>query len=137
MRRFAMAAMCTTLIFSSCKKETNTTIVGNWVWIIQYADNPAYNSTPQSTGIQEIISFGTDGTYSLTQNNIVMNSGTYKTSSATSIRGDKISSALYSNNRVTDSVAYYVIQNNNDSLIFSYDLIGTVGSGSRHYGKQK
>lgn len=137
MKKFVMAAICTILIFSSCKKEVNsTTIAGKWIWTIQYSDNPAYNSTPQSTGIQEIISFSTNGTYSLTQNSIVVNSGTYKTSSATSTGGDKVSSVLYSNNRVTDSVAYYVITNTNDSLIFSHDLIGTVGSGSRHYGKQ-
>ena len=126
------------LFISSCKKGTGTlNITGQWIWTIQYANNPSYNSTPQSTGIQETLSFGTNGTYNATQNNIIVNEGTYRTALAKSTTGSKVSSVLYSNSRVTDSVAYYLTSNNDDSLVFSYDLIGTVGSGSRHYGKQK
>jgi hypothetical protein len=43
---------------------------------------------------------------------------------------------LYTNKRIADSVSYFVLMNNNDSLFFEYDLIGTQGSGSRHYGRK-
>ena len=134
MKIFIALLVCGILISTSCKKDTvQKTIVGQWTWTIQYANNPANNSTPQSSGNNEIFLFNANGSYSLTQNNIAVNTGTYKISSATSTNGLKVSSALFTNQRVTDSVAYYSL--NNDSLFFSYDLIGTVGSGSRHYGR--
>jgi hypothetical protein len=126
------------ILFVSCKKDEapQQTLVGQWIWTIQYANNPAYNSTPQSTGINEKITFNIDGTFSLAQNNIVVNSGTYKTSTASSTHGEVIPSVLYTNSKVTDSVAYYKLANNSDSLIFSHDFIGTFGSGARYYGRQ-
>ena len=125
------------ILNASCNKDSGQpNLAGQWIWTIQYADNPAYDSTPQSTGIRETLSFTTDGNYSLTQNGVVTNSGTYKTSTAKNTSGQNIPDILYTNTRVTDSVAYYSLENKNDSLFFTYDLIGTVGSGSRHYGRQ-
>ena len=126
-----------TLITSCSKEKAQNKIVGRWNWTIQYADNPAYNSTPESTGIHETLIFNSNGTYDLAQDGISKNTGIYHLSSATSTNGQKVSSIYYSNVRVTDSVAYYKLQNNNDSLFFNHDLIGTVGSGSRHYGRQQ
>ena len=126
------------LIFGSCKKDNTSTsgnIVGQWKWTIQYANNPTFNSTPQSTGIQETLSF-TSSHYTVTQNGAVTNAGTYRTSTATGTGGQSVLSILFTNQRITDSVTYYSFGNNSDSLFFSYDLIGTVGSGSRHYGRQ-
>ena len=125
------------ILNASCNKDSSQpNLAGQWIWTIQYADNPAYDSTPQSTGIRETLSFTTDGNYSLTQNGVVTNSGTYKTSTAKNTSGQNIPDILYTNTRVTDSVAYYSLENKNDSLFFTHDLIGTVGSGSRHYGRQ-
>jgi hypothetical protein len=125
------------ILNASCNKDSSQpNLAGQWIWTVQYADNPAYDSTPQSTGIEETLSFTTDGNYSLTQNGVVTNSGTYKTSTAKNTSGQNIPDILYTNTRVTDSVAYYSLENKNDSLFFTYDLIGTVGSGSRHYGRQ-
>jgi hypothetical protein len=118
------------------KSSGQQNITGEWVWTIQYADNPAYSSTPQSTGIHETLSFASNSNYSLIQNGLVVNSGTYKTSTAKNNQGKTISSVLYTNTRIKDSVAYYQLTHNNDSLIFSHDLIGTLGSGSRHYGRK-
>ena len=137
MKLVTVLLICGLTLFTSCKNNVaQKKIVGEWIWTIQYSDNPAYNSTPQSTGVRETLSFNRNGDYALTQNGIVTNTGTYRLSTAKSINGQNVSSIYYSNSRLTDSVAYYLLQNNNDSLIFSHDLIGTVGSGSRHYGRQ-
>jgi len=124
------------LVISCGKESTPPALVGNWKWTIQYAGNPSYNTTPQNTGIQEILSFRDDGSYSLSQNDTVVNFGKYKLSTVKSSGGQNVSRVQYTNTRVTDSTAYYLLANNNDSLFFSNDLIGTVGSGSRHYGRQ-
>ena len=137
MRRFLLFITFLSVICFSCKKDSSqNNLVGQWVWTIQYADNPAYNSTPQSTGIQEILIFNNDDSYSVAQNGVIVNTGTYKLSTAKNTNGQNVSSIKYTNIRVTDSVAYYGLSNNNDSLFFTYDLIGTYGSGSRHYGRR-
>jgi hypothetical protein len=138
MRKLILPLFLLSVALFSCKKNDTPqqTIAGQWLWTIQYANNPAYNSTPQSTGINETIAFGTNGTFSLTRNNVIVNTGTYKTSTALSSSGEVIPTVLYTNSRVTDSVAYYKLVNNSDSLIFSHDFIGTVGSGARYYGRQ-
>src|ERR1700739_3550922 len=112
-KQYIMVRMCLILAFvividSSCTKSSGQqNITGEWIWTIQYADNPAYNSTPQSTGIQETLSLAGNGNYSLIQNGIVVNSGTYKTLTAKNTRGETVSGVLYTNTRVKDSVAYY------------------------------
>lgn len=136
MRHLLLMAFLLVTCFSCKKDSSQSNLVGQWDWIIQCAGNPAYNSTPQSTGIQEVLSFNNDGIYSLTQNGVATNSGTYKLSTAKNTSGQDVSSIQYTNARVTDSLAYYELTNNNDSLLFSYDLIGTVGSGSRLYGRE-
>ena len=124
------------LFLLSCHKDhPQPAITGQWIWTVQYYDYPVFE-TPQNTGIQEKLSFNNDGTYSVTQNSSVVNSGTYTTGTATNSNGASVLSISYSNSRVIDSTTYLELQNNNDSLFFSYDLIGTVGSGSRHYGRE-
>lgn len=109
-------------------------ITGNWQWKIQYSNNPNFNTTPASTGIQEILTFSSNGNYTLTQNGSMVQSGTYKTTVSNTPAG-KVSTLLYSNSRVSDSLAYYDINNNRSNLIFSNDLSGTAGSGSRVYDR--
>lgn len=142
MQKLLLSFLISTLFFSCKKSETSQAdpVTGQWKWIIQQENNPAYFSTPATTGIQETLEFTTSGTYAVTQNSIVVNAGTYKTAVAASIRdGSPVSSVLYSNGRVRDSVAYYVVRTSGDSLslMFSNDLAATVGSSSRFYGRQK
>lgn len=111
-------------------------LTGQWVWTIQYTDNPAYNQTPQNTGIWETLSFDDRGTYSVTENDAVINTGTYRISDTKSMSGKNIPGVFYTNSRVSDSVSYYSLVGNNDTLFFSNDLIGTVGSGARYYVRQ-
>jgi len=136
MRQLLLLAFLVVLCFSCNKKSLESNVVGQWIWTIQYANNPAYNYTPQSTGISEKLSFNSNGSYSTTKNGVIVNSGTYKLSTAKSTRGEDVASIKCTNERVRDSVAYYMLAYNNDSLFFTPDLIGTVGSGSRHYGRQ-
>ena len=124
------------LFLISCHKDhPQPAITGHWIWTVQYYDYPVFD-TPQSTGIQEKLSFNADGTYSVSQNNSIVNSGTYATGTASNPNGTSVLSISYSNSRVTDSTTYFELKNNNDSLFFSHDLIGTVGSGARHYGRE-
>jgi hypothetical protein len=138
-----LLSLLISLLFFSCKKAETTqadSITGQWQWVIQRENNPAYFSTPATTGIQETIEFNADGSYSVTQNNTVVNSGTYKTIVDKCTRDNsRVSGVLYSNSRVTDSVAYYEVRVGNDSLhlMFCHDLIGSYGASSRFYGKQK
>jgi hypothetical protein len=137
MQKFILSVLISLSLFSCKKSETTQAdpIAGQWKWVIQRENNPAYFSTPATTGIQETLEFNTNGTYTVTQNSVTVNSGTYKTVIATSTNGSPVSGVLYSNTRVTDSVVYYVVRNNNDSLMFCHDLIGTLGASSRIYGK--
>lgn len=137
MKKIFLFSVFFSLLLYSCKKtSTQPNIIGTWVWVVTSADNPVYNSTPLSTGINETLTFTNNGTYSISQNGTITNSGTYKLTTVKGSNGQNVSGVSYSNNRVTDSVNYYTLTNNNDSLIFSHDLIGTVGSGSKHYGRQ-
>ena len=136
MRYLLLLAFLFTLSFSCKKESTRTNVAGVWIWTISYADNPNYNSTPQSTGINETLTLNSDGKYALTLNGVASNTGTYHLSISKSTSGENVSTILYTNARVTDSIAYYTLQSNNDSLFFSHDLVGTVGSGSKHYGRE-
>lgn len=136
MKQVILLLICVLTIFSSCKKdELQIAIIGQWTWTLETRGNPIYNTTPQNTGINEVFTFNPNGVYNVSQNNVTVNEGTYKLTTATSTRGSQVSSVLFSNQRVKDSVYYYLIINN-DSLIFNYDFIGTVGSISRHYIKK-
>ncbi len=125
-------------IFLSCdnNSELNTSVVGKWDWTIQNLDAPPFSITPQTTGLQETLNFNTDGTYSVTINNKIANSGTYKKIVAKNLEGKNVSGILYSNTRVTDSIDYYTIVENSKKLIFSKGIIGLIGSGSREYIKK-
>lgn len=137
MRCLAIVTCLLSLFAGSCEKQIiKSNIVGTWEWTVQYAGNPAYNSSPQSTGIQETLFFDHNGRYSLSQNGNMIDSGSYRTNVSVNSSGEWISGVLYTNRRIADSVSYFALTNNNDSLFFEYDLIGTVGSGSRHYGRQ-
>jgi hypothetical protein len=128
---------CFIAIYFSCTKPQpyyQEKIVGEWKWKIQYANNPNYNSTPQSTGINEQIIFSNFNTYQLIQNNNLINSGAYKIGKTKNPAGINISTVYFSNSRVQDSIAYFDIPNDT-TLFFSNDLFGTVGSGARYYIK--
>jgi hypothetical protein len=145
MKLLQILSALTILSICSCKKSSPETqnILGNWDWTATFTNNPAYSATPQSTGLNENIYFAINNTYSenrrrfngtIAQDFHVINAGTYRLSSAINTNGATVLSIFYSNSRVTDSVEYYVLENKNN-LILSKDLIGTVGSGSKHYSR--
>jgi hypothetical protein len=128
------------LLCVSCEKENEATaaikqLQGNWVWTIQWSGS-FHTSTPQSTGIHEILSFNSNGSYSISKNGTVVNTGTYKTAAVTNENGDKVARIQYSNARVIDSTTYFIISHNNDSLAFGGGMMGIDGTGSKHYGRQ-
>ena len=133
----------TTLLFIlialfSCKKDlerTDHAIVGEWNWSIQYTGNPAYSQTPQNTGIQEKLIFNNTQTWSLIRNGTLTASGTYQSDFATNSNGQQINRLHFYTGPGTDSVCYYRIQDNANTLMFSPDLMGTIGGGSRIYIK--
>lgn len=122
-------------VFLSCdnNNELNTSIIGKWDWTIQNLDAPPFSITPQTTGVQETLTFNADGTYSVTTNNKITNSGTYKKFTAKNLEGKNVTGISYSNTRVTDSTDYYTIVAKSNTLIFSKGIIGLIGSGSREY----
>lgn len=127
------------LLMVSCKKEASSfladeAIIGQWGWSVQYTGSPLYTLTPQNTGINETLVFYEDRNWIIVQNSVIVKSGTYKTSRVTKSNGEQVNAIHYNNSNLdTDSTTYYKIYN--DSLIFSNDFGGTVGSGARIYIK--
>lgn len=137
MKKNLILFACGIILCASCKKNVTSpkTLIGEWNWTIEKYNNQKYNKTPQNTGIQENLWFNTNGTYSLTQNNVVVNEGTYTTSIVTGNQGNLVTDVLFTNTRVKDSIASYLLIT--DSLYFSPNLMGSVGASTRHYGRQK
>jgi len=120
-------------LFYSCEKDLepdpviySDSIVGKWRWINtwkvipQSATNP---ETPTNTGIEELLVFNADFTWYKTQNNALVDSGSYSLGSGsyTYPAGDLTlvydSIAYYKNNaKLKNSYDYYEIQN--DTLVF-------------------
>ena len=135
--KFLIASLPIIILFTvSCKKEkqSDENIFGQWKWEAQYRGSPANTQTPQSTGIQEILIFDINNHWSLIQNGTQVNSGTFKISLVTGRSNDMVKSLHYSSATNNDSIAYYTVTDN--SLLFSNDLIGTIGDGARVYSKQ-
>jgi hypothetical protein len=122
----------------SCKKSNISPpiLVGNWNWISTFNDGapgPLNPSTPINSGMTQSLTF-TNNSWVLKINNLIVESGTYTTSIAKNLLGESINRiGYYKTNSPTDSITYYSITR--DTLIFSYDLSGTVGSGASAYIK--
>jgi len=125
-------------VFISCKKSNISPplLVGNWNWISTYNDGapgPLNPLTPINSGVIQSLTF-TNTSWVLKQNNIIVSSGTYTTSIAKNLSGESINRiGYYKTNSPTDSITYYSITR--DTLIFSYDFSGSVGSGVSAYIK--
>jgi hypothetical protein len=125
-------------VFMSCKKSNISPpiLAGNWNWISTYNDGapgPLNPLTPINSGIIQSLTF-TNTSWILKQNNIIVSSGTYTTSIAKNLSGENINRiGYYKTNSPTDSITYYSITR--DTLIFSYDFSGSVGSGVSAYIK--
>jgi hypothetical protein len=125
-------------VFISCKKSNISPplLVGNWNWISTYNDGapgPLNPLTPINSGVIQSLTF-TNTSWVLKQNNIIVSSGTYTTSIAKNLSGESINRiGYYKTNSPTDSITYYSITR--DTLIFSYDFSGSVGSSVSAYIK--
>jgi hypothetical protein len=125
-------------VSSSCKKSNISPpiLVGNWNWVSTFNDGapgPLNPLTPINSGMTQSLTFTNTG-WVLKINNLIVESGTYTTSIAKNIFGESINRiGYYKTNSPTDSITYYSITR--DTLIFSYDLSGSVGSGASTYIK--
>jgi len=123
------------LIVLSCKKDlhnpaiTPTSIVGEWRWISTYKvipDSDTNPQTPENTGCEEILVFNINSTWYKTENNEIVDSGSYKLGhnkllmSYSEFIYDSI--CYYKNNKPLKLSDYYEITN--DTLIFSSSYAG-------------
>jgi hypothetical protein len=101
---------------SGCQKEENRDkelpkdISGTWDWILTF-QGVYLTLTPENTGIRDILVFGSDKTWSRTQNNIKVDSGTY------SIGHGNYLPYIGAYNFVYDSIIFY----NNGHNILGWD----------------
>lgn len=133
-----MTIVITGLSLSSCKKEgqpePDKVLVGKWKWTLQYRGSPSNTLTPQNTGIEEIHILKNDNSWSTVQNGSTVDTGTFRTSYETNTKSDKVKSVYYhSNTSNRDFTKYYTVSDS--TLMFSQDLMGTIGSGARVYVK--
>ena len=122
----------------SCRKSNISppSLAGNWNWISTYNDGapgPLNPLTPVNSGITRSLTF-TNNSWVLKINNLIVDTGTYNTSIDKNLSGESINRISYhKTNGPTDSITYYSITG--DTLVFSYDLSGSVGSGATAYIK--
>jgi len=128
--------LCMAAFLPGCKKTglLPPDIRGGWVWLSTSNDgapgllNPL---TPSNSGMIQSLSL-TDSDWYLSRNSVAVSSGTYTTSLAVNNQGNTINRINFHHaNSQTDSISYYAISK--DTLIFSYDYSGSVGSGATVY----
>jgi hypothetical protein len=124
---------------STCCKKSKISppiLTGKWNWVSTFNDGapgPLNPLTPINSGMNKSLTF-TNIDWDLKINNLIVESGTYTTSIEKNIFGGNINRiGFYKTNSPTDSITYYSISG--DTLIFSYDFSGTVGSGASIYIK--
>jgi len=135
--RVCILLFLTAFFFAACKKEneTNKEIVGTWNWVKQTNDSwPPVDKTPQSTGINESVTFNSNLSYSIVRNGSQVETGMYKTEPFTSSSGKSSNKIIFKRELGLDSVHYFLISGS--SLSFSYDYSGGAGGGIRFYEKQ-
>ncbi len=138
MKKKVMILFLAITVFIGCKKSNISPpiIVGNWNWISTINDGapgPLNPLTPINSGMAQSLTFTNTG-WVLKINNLIVESGTYTTSIAQNLVGKNINRiGYYKTNNPTDSITYYSITG--DTLIFSYDFSGAVGSGASEYIK--
>ena len=126
-------------VIIGCKKSTVSppVLIGNFNWISTFNDGapgPLNPLTPINSGITKSLIF-TSNTWLLKIKDLAVDSGFYTTSVSKNNLGKSINRiGYYKTNSQSDSVSYYTLTG--DTLIFSYDLSGTVGSGSSAYVKR-
>jgi hypothetical protein len=102
------------------------TLIGSWNWVLTY-NNGVYSgdytgsytadsSTPATTGIHQLLTFNTDATWTLVQNNRTIEQGTFKIDTLISPEGpDPMLDLIRTAGQ--DSMLNHLIQN--DTLILS------------------
>lgn len=140
MKQLLTMSLIAFIFFQSCKKDkiSSSNLTGSWTWTWTSTDaapGPLNPLTPQNSGITQSLNFN-ENNWVLTKNNLVVSSGTFTTSTEKNITtGQNISCIHYfKKNNPTDSLKYYLVSK--DTLFFSNDLIGIIGSGSNLYIKK-
>ncbi len=126
--------------FFACKKSDDAAAVapsveGRWAWAETRSDGtpgPLNPLTPLNAGYYRILTFkGADWTQS--RNDTVTSQGSFTLAVVKNIYDKPVNQIHYYPSNAPDYITYYTISN--DSLGFSYDLSGTVGSGSELFVK--
>lgn len=82
MKKFILLSLISVLSFSCKDREdngtANTDYVGTWNWMNTNGGVSNVNQTPENTGKTVKITFTADDKYTVTENNKVVNEGTYK-----------------------------------------------------------
>ena len=137
MKQIFLIIFILSISFFSCKKPavSSVDLTGDWRWILTSRDSgpgPLNPLTPENSGITQSLSFKAN-TWIYTKSNATPLSGTYITSIATdSTTGNNVNAIHYfRSGGSTDSLTFFSLSH--DTLIFSYDLIGTAGSGATIY----
>ena len=127
-----------------CQKDEpiHQELLGQWEWIWTHYPHPDTLITPINSGIQEILSFNADHTWSKTQNDSTVDFGEFSCGhgSFTPVSGGHIfiydSIVYYKNGQiVTRGIDYYIITN--DTLYITPYLAGRFSSYSFPYNGSK
>ena len=139
MKRLLTTLLILFIALQSCKKNNQSPVklVGTWTWVATYQDAPLSSTnplTPLNSGVKKYLYF-TIKNWSFNQDSVTVGGGNYGTSVVTNAMGQKVNAIHFYNANVgTDSTTYYSI--NKDTLTFSLDFNGTIGSGSTLYVRQ-
>ncbi len=137
MKQILIAFFVVVLFTQSCKKKDAEpdSLIGSWSWVATYIDAPLGTNNPQTplnTDTTQKLYFNIKYWTFVKDSLNTVSGGNYNTGYVKNLDGRKINSIHYFNSiNLTDSTAYYSI--NKDTLTFSNDFGGTVGSGYTIY----
>jgi hypothetical protein len=137
MRNYILIFVFIAAAFISCKKDNseNTEIFGTWKWVNQTNDSwPPVDVTPQSTGINESVTFNSNHNYSIVRNGNLAETGKFSTAPFTTSSGKTSSKIIFKRESGMDSVHYFQVSGS--SLSFSFNYSGANGASTRFYEKQ-
>jgi len=133
-RYIVLSILIVLISLESCQKASPSApnISGNWNWFATYYDNILDSTnprTPQNSNTTELVSFNGNN-YTIKKGNQIVASGTYSTNVITNPFGE-LANCIHYKKGTSDSITYYEISH--DTLCFSNDLGGSVGSSPKWY----
>jgi hypothetical protein len=118
----------------SAKTPNQDELIGNWNWVLQHVGALQITQTPQNTGIQEQLQFGSDNKWSRVQNDTLIKSGSYRLTYSKNDRGEKKNTIHFEERNSTNiTTKYYTVKN--DTLSFENSPMAVIGGGLRVYAR--